>query len=361
MVKALEIDFLPVGEGERSGDAIAVRWLEDDQYKVLIYDGGTKDYGEALVNHVKLHYNTEHVDFVVNSHPDNDHAGGLLYVLENVSVGQLWMHRPWEYSWLIRDYFHDGRMTDESLARRLQEKMSAAYALEQASEKRGVKIFEPFAGSQIGIFTVLSPSRDRYIEELLPQFQKSPELKKASAILAFESFLDKAVAAASRVADYWGKEVLPETVETSAENESSAVLFAKTEKGGYLLTGDAGIGTLRAAAEHATNLGYDLASQVTFVQIPHHGGRHNVSTETLNLIAGERLAVKPEEPTRMAFVSAAKAASRHPKRVVTNAFQRRGFKVVQTKGQSILHSSGAGIRPGWGAVDCVPFYSELDD
>lgn len=29
-----EIDFLAVGEGERSGDAIAVRWADGDGFKV---------------------------------------------------------------------------------------------------------------------------------------------------------------------------------------------------------------------------------------------------------------------------------------------------------------------------------------
>ncbi|WP_432260839.1 ComEC/Rec2 family competence protein [Cupriavidus sp. TMH.W2] len=359
----MEIDFLPVGKGESSGDAIAIRWKESDRYKVMIYDGGTKDYGEALVNHVKGHYGTTHVDYVVNSHPDNDHAGGLLYVLENMTVGELWMHRPWQYSAQIRDYFHDGRMTDESLARRLQEKMSAAHALEKVAQERNITIREPFAGSQIGIFHVLSPTRNRYIDQLIPEFQKSPELKKAAATLEsfFDKAVDKTVEVLSKAADRWDMEFLPETVSTSAENESSAVLFAKTEAHGYLLTGDAGIETLRAAAEYAQAMGYDLPSQVTFVQIPHHGGRHNVSTETLDLIVGKPLAIKPEKFTRTAFVSAAKAAPTHPKRVVTNAFLRRGFNVAQTKGQSIYHFRGAERRVGWGPLTYVPFYAELDD
>lgn len=55
MADGIEIDFLPVGEGEHSGDAIAIRWKQGDESKVMIYDGGTKGYGEALVNHVRNH------------------------------------------------------------------------------------------------------------------------------------------------------------------------------------------------------------------------------------------------------------------------------------------------------------------
>jgi hypothetical protein len=198
MTDGIEIDFLPVGEGEHSGDAIAVRWRDNDQYKVMIYDGGTRDHGAAIVDHVKKYFDTTHVDYVVNSHPDNDHAGGLVYVLENLTVGELWMHRPWEYSAQILQYFHDGRITDESLAWRLKQKMTAAFSLEKAAQKQGIPIFEPFAGSQIGIFTVLSPTDDRYVHELIPQFEKSPELKKEAT--AMDSIVEATKAAISYIA-----------------------------------------------------------------------------------------------------------------------------------------------------------------
>ena len=50
----------------------------------MVYDGGTKDYGEAIVNHVRKYYGVDFIDYVVNSHPDNDHAGGLTYVIKKI-------------------------------------------------------------------------------------------------------------------------------------------------------------------------------------------------------------------------------------------------------------------------------------
>ena len=42
-----EIEFLPVGNGEKSGDAILIRWEESqDNYKVMVVDGGTKESGK---------------------------------------------------------------------------------------------------------------------------------------------------------------------------------------------------------------------------------------------------------------------------------------------------------------------------
>lgn len=57
-----------------------------------------KSRGAALVEHIKKYYKTDHVDYVVNTHPDADHASGLLVILENLSVGELWLHRSWENS-----------------------------------------------------------------------------------------------------------------------------------------------------------------------------------------------------------------------------------------------------------------------
>ena len=120
MDEGYEIDLLAVGSGERSGDAICVRYGTPGNYRVMIYDGGTRESGENLVRHVREHYGTNYVDFVVCSHPDADHASGLTTVLENMTVGALWMHRPWMYSEAIRQYFKDGRIIDNSLTELLR-------------------------------------------------------------------------------------------------------------------------------------------------------------------------------------------------------------------------------------------------
>lgn len=169
---AIEIDFLPVGEGKKNGDAIAIRYGSPGGYKVLVYDGGTQDSGAALVDHIKEYYQTEFVDDVINSHPDLDHASGLSVVLEKLSVGKLWMHRPWNHSKLILDYFKDGRLTNNSLRERLQNKMGAAYALERLAVSKGIPISEPFKGMKIGDFFVLSPEKEWYIHDLIADFEK---------------------------------------------------------------------------------------------------------------------------------------------------------------------------------------------
>jgi hypothetical protein len=57
-----EIDFLPVGEESKGGDAIALRYGNlygsRDEQTVIIVDGGYTDDGEALVKHIVDYYGT---------------------------------------------------------------------------------------------------------------------------------------------------------------------------------------------------------------------------------------------------------------------------------------------------------------
>ena len=357
-----EVDFLPVGNGDTSGDAIAVRWQEaNGSYKVLIYDGGTKESGQQLVNHVRKHYQTNRVDYVVNSHPDGDHASGLSVVLENLEVGELWMHRPWNYSPVILDYFHDGRITDQSLAERLQTKMRAAYELETLAVKKGIPIYEPFQAASIGPFWVLSPRKDWYVHDLIPAFEKSPVQKSGKVAndgiaALFAEALQKAKDWAS---EHWNIELLREDVETSAENESSVILFADFDGQGVLLTGDAGIRALTEAANCADFNSIDLPARTKFVQVPHHGSRHNVSTSVLDRVVGLRKAANDGQFDKWAFVSAGKESKSHPRKMVTNAFLRRGAKTYATKGISISHGQGMPNR-GWSPAPALGFSTEVE-
>jgi hypothetical protein len=272
------------------------------------------------------------------------------------------MHRPWGHSSLICDYFKDGRITDTSLAERLQEKMKAAYALEELAIEKGIPVHEPFQGSVIGgAFAVLSPAKDWYVHELIPAFEKSPEVAEVVKSVARKLglFSEAAKKLADWVAETWGIELLREGVETSAENESSVVLFADFDEAGVLLTGDAGIQALGRAADFAAIYNVDLPSRLKFIQVPHHGSRHNVCTSVLDRIVGTRKAANDGAFNKTAFVSAGKDSSTHPRKMVTNAFIRRGASICATKGWTIHHGKDMPDR-GWGPAPVTGFSSNVE-
>lgn len=70
-----EVDFFAVGEGERSGDAIALRYTIPGRAEPIVgvIDAGFLSNGNELVEHIPKYYGTDRVDFVLSTHPDGDH------------------------------------------------------------------------------------------------------------------------------------------------------------------------------------------------------------------------------------------------------------------------------------------------
>jgi len=353
-----EIDFLPVGKGDTSGDAIVIRYCENDtdDCKVMVIDGGTIESGGKLVEHIKKYYNTNYVDYLVNTHPDQDHASGLSIVMEQLEVGELWIHRPWLYVSEIIHHFKDQRITEESLERRLKEKFSSSYALEKLAKEKSVEIFEPYQGEQIGEFAVMSPDKEWYLHTLIPDFNKTPDKKIES-----NSMSDSISNFIRNVFESLDVETLKETAETSADNESSVILYTEFNNEGIMLTGDAGVKALNKAIDYYDNdsaiLSKNISDKLSFIQVPHHGSRRNVSPDVLDRLLGD----KGQSENKTAFISAGKDSTVHPKKIAVNAFIRRGCKVYATQGSSIYHHHNMPDRDGWGNITPLEFSKEVEN
>jgi len=366
-----EVDFLAVGEGERSGDAIALRFGNlagpRNQQQVWVIDGGTKESGKRLVSHIKTYYGTDQVDVVVSTHPDSDHASGLSVVLEEMKVGVLLMHQPWNHAENIRHLFDDERVTPSGIEERVWRTLQDVRELEKIANRKGITIIEPFSDngycelSQTAKVYVLSPSRQFYLQQLA-NFRCMPgAAQKDMMARLMEAILGKAKEAA-RALETWFEETLtdPEPDATSAENNSSVVLLFELDGNKLLFTADAGVPALTEAAKHAEKLGIDLKT-ARFIQVPHHGSKRNVGPTILNQIVGP---IKtPESYDKTAFVSASKDGHpKHPAKKVINAFKRRGANVFATQGTNLCHrSDDAPQRPGWTEATPLPFYEQVDE
>jgi len=355
-----EIDFLSVGEGEKSGDAIALRFGnlrgQRSEQRIVVIDGGFKQSGEELVKHINKYYGASYVDIVISTHPDADHASGLEVVLEQLGVRSLWMHRPWLHTRDMAELFKGGRVTDRSVSEYLRRSLDSAHGLEQQAIAKGIPIVEPFAGQvdESGCVVALGPSRE-YYESLLPGFRGAPEPKAPGLLAKAGAGIREAV---ERIAESWNFETLDDSGETSPENNSSAIVYLAFDGRSALFTADAGIPALTLAADWAVRAGIDL-SQTTFIQVPHHGSRRNVGPTILDRLVGPK---RPGEQTvKSAFVSVAKDGdSKHPSKKVTNAFSRRGAPVHATQGSSKLHHRDAPDR-GWVTSTPLPFYAEFEE
>lgn len=246
------------------------------------------------------------------THNDGDHAVGLQAVLENFEVGTLWMLRPWIYASELLPRF-ENYTNVENLRRALRSAYGDLAALEDIAVRKKIPIFEPFQGSFIGAFRVMAPTRARYLN-LVVDSNKTPVAKDVGILSTVgRAFVDAAKQAAALARAVWGDEYFP-AGETSNENEMSVVQFAALCGFKILLTADTGRAGLREVIDYAPTAGLLLPAIDRF-QVPHHGGRHNVSSDLLDQLLGPKQSSQGGTAKFQAFVSSAKVDPDHPRKV----------------------------------------------
>ena len=360
-----EIDFIGLNKETKDATAICMRWKNwDGSYTVGVFDGGFTEYGEQMKKIMDQYYfdgvEGGHIDFVICSHPHKDHVPGLKTILENFDVDALYVNRPWQHIDALYERVKDGRITKKSLEERLREEYSDLADLENTAIEQGVPIYDVFEGDVIeGKLTVLSPSEDFYLD-LLAESRKTPVMESAAQDSLLHSLHALAEKAVNFIKETWGKDALKENVTTEPDNETSTVILGAMEEEYFLLTGDVGIRGLRCAIDYADSVNINLQDNVTVIEIPHHGGRHNVSPSILNDLVGE-IVEKGTTTSKSAYACTGKGTD-HPRQMVVNAFIRRGVKVYTTDGQTIHHKRGKmPNREGWTPVTNLDFKEDVED
>ncbi|MGE8003694.1 MBL fold metallo-hydrolase [Lysinibacillus sp. NPDC093216] len=78
----MRVHFIDVGQG----DSI---FIESPIGKTMLVDGGVKGAGQKVVSYLK-ELGVNKLDIVVATHPDADHIGGLIPVLNSIDIGQFY-------------------------------------------------------------------------------------------------------------------------------------------------------------------------------------------------------------------------------------------------------------------------------
>ena len=350
-----EVDFIGSKKVEKDYDAIAFRYLPQNssRWTICVFDGGTSEVGEALAEHLNAYYLNnlpKEIDMVFCSHPDLDHASGLTHILQNYTVRYLVMNRPWLYVDELYEKVKDGRITKDSLERTLREKYKFIDELETlAKRQRNCQIIPGIAES--GLFpemTIVSPTKAFYIQSLVDS-DKTPAMDLATESRSAQSLALNAFNAIDKwPRTIWEEDDIREGEITSAENESSIVLRVQPQGDNpFLLLGDVGCKGLTVAMDYADAIKKSL-NECDFVQIPHHGGRHNVSPSVLDRLIGRKVA-QDATPSKTAFVSVGKDSD-HPRKCVTNAFITRGCRVYVSSTTTLNHHRGNVPKRGWTAA-----------
>lgn len=79
----LVVHFIDVGQGDST-------FIQFPNGETSLIDGGTKKDGDKVVNYLKK-LNITNIDYLISTHPHEDHIGGLPEVIRNFSIGKVYM------------------------------------------------------------------------------------------------------------------------------------------------------------------------------------------------------------------------------------------------------------------------------
>lgn len=346
-----EVDYMAVGDGEKWGDAICMRFWNlswpRNEWSVVVIDWGFTDSWENLVNHITKLYWTNDVNLVIATHPDADHILWLHVVLEKLNVAQLAMHLPWNHASDIKELFKNSDISTTRLETKIEKALKNASDLEDFAISKWIEVIEPFQWMEWfwWILKILWPSKE-YYEWLIPQFRETPKAKESVFETIWKSFSD----AINWIEDQFDIDLLDDDTDTtSAENNSSVISFFQIWERKILFTGDSWKTALHNALDFAEANNLDLTNLSLF-DVPHHGSKRNISSKILNRISAS-----------MAFVSAPKESIKHPSKKVTNWLKKKGMNVWITRWQNICHYEWGLNRSWWGPLQLEEFHEKVED
>lgn len=299
ILTGLEIEMLPLG----NADCILVTGWEGNFPTRVLIDGGNKGDFDKVRSFLD-NSGISHIDHVVCSHPHDDHAGGLLEIAQDrsLTIGKAWMHLP-----LLNHPLFGSRLMFESYkkserGKEILETLETIENLEATFNFRNVPIYEPFLGNAIAFLTVCGPAQLFYKNQLA-QF-----IKKKKIASHLQEAIDRVASVEEESAS------LDNNPLTSPENNCCPILATAIQGKKFVFTADAGVQALQVARFAKSNLLKDC----TWLQVPHHGSRRNMTPALVAFFS-----------PRIAYISS-EGSHKHPSRAVVNAFKNSGTVVYST-------------------------------
>ena len=293
-INKYQIRFFSVGAESKGGDAILIEVFdENDKPHLAIIDGGYREDGQRMVDYLVERYGEDDkvvVDVVFNTHPDLDHISGLKTILESdkLEVANLVFNRPWRDAGLKKEWFTDGRITQDSLINRIRDTFSVADDLESIALKKGINIHKGVPGLTVWNKTiqVLGPSNELYKKMLLIS-DKTPDcfLSKYNKPYQHVDLSEEDYCPESGKAIEWIDEE-----QTSEINQTSMIIALVLGNLKVLFTGEAGKEAINSALDLWEEAG-NKASDFTIVQLPHHGSRKNINPSIISRLKAKKFII----------------------------------------------------------------------
>lgn len=290
------LEMLPAAHG----DALWIEYGEPDRPHRILIDAGprlnaTKQRIRSLIEERVTPRPDGDNDFelMVVTHIDADHITGMLQLMEERAIPlaprDLWFNA---FHHLPTDVLGAGQAENLTLAIRRR-------ALTWNADFGGDAVMVPDEGPLPRIelpggmtLTLLSPTRQE-LADLRPVWER--EVEKAGLVPGFG--MEEEIA--ERPADVLGpgEEIDPEALaaeqfqeDPSEANGASIAFLAEFDGRSMLLTGDAHAGVLERGIRRLLDERDEPALAVDVFKVSHHGSRHNLSPELVDLVDASRWA-----------------------------------------------------------------------
>ncbi len=276
-----EIDMLNVG----AADACLIHFYDENDFPyVVLIDGGNYSDGQTIHNFIRNRYDLWRIDLAIVSHCDDDHYGGILYLLEqmdkspqsSIDIKELWVNDPGKHVNVddVKRYrIQENAEKEARSVFTLRTGKNFFDVLDKVKDRITVK--EAFSDTTFTAFAghieVLGPTK-MYYEQLSLSFRNAlePYEKPEKA----EDDVDVTTEGGVK-----SKTLDDSPDDTSAHNQSSILVLFKTDDDNkFFFPGDAG----REAYSKMFQCDRDKVQNITWLKAPHHGSRGNINCDMIN-------------------------------------------------------------------------------
>ena len=295
MITNYQVEMLNVADA----DAFIVYYLTKDGRKHLVLiDAGRYGNGENVLTHLNNYYAGIPIELAIITHPDDDHYGGFIYLLEQIQsnaknavpIQGFWLNNPTKHI-KVEDVEED--IQRKTLVKRLSQIYSVGDKnLLTLLKDMKIPCVEAFATTYNKLyrlpngnvftrkeastsmqegFIILGPTEE-YYQEVCKSFRFNQLHVKE--IAEQEDAEDEANFVSS---DVCYSKTLDDAVDDGNDHNMSSliILFKPNDDERILFTGDACV----ASFEHMLSPHVALCNHVTWFKVPHHGSKANLNSK----------------------------------------------------------------------------------
>jgi beta-lactamase superfamily II metal-dependent hydrolase len=299
----IEIKLLDV----KNADAVLVHLSKDDNQLVFVIDSGrASHHHQVLASLEEMLKKAGKVapDFIICSHYDNDHIGGILALIEHYKAYRpmVWMHKTSEKIDIeaYKKTLNLARMQEDIFPSEKDTYLGGAIGQDQKYFAQAIKnveqeeavikriatleieckepLVENFKIEGWPEITLVSPSFEFYQQQFPKKFTAADLIKDEVLELKNQQATEKAQSEPrENISDPFGALDQVKKSKITATNMNSAMLMIESHGKKFLFAADAGIAAFKQIDEQKL-------TDLYWLKVPHHGSGNNLNAPLIKVM-----------------------------------------------------------------------------